>query len=173
MGARNALKEVLSICQRQPDRKEWRVDDARRALEDLERRAAMTPDQRLRLRRAAMVRGQLHRQVRSRGALEALRIRQEILGASHPAYATSLHNLAELYGSMGDYARAEPLYRQALEIRKKTLARATPNYATSLNNLAVLYRAMGDYARAEPLYREALEIRKKPWARTTPTMPRA
>ena len=62
---------------------------------------------------------------------------------------------------MGDYARAEPLFRQALEIRKKALGESHPDYATSLNNLAVLYRAMGDYARAEPLFRQALEIQKK------------
>ena len=62
---------------------------------------------------------------------------------------------------MGDYARAEPLFRQALEIWKKALGEDHPDYAPSLNNLAALYQAMGDYARAEPLFREALEIRKK------------
>jgi len=61
---------------------------------------------------------------------------------------------------MGDYARAEPLYRQALEIRRKVLGEQHPDYAASLNNLAVLYESMDDYARAEPLYRQALEIRK-------------
>ena len=63
--------------------------------------------------------------------------------------------------AQGDYARAEPLYRQALEIRKKALGENHPDYATSLNNLAALYQAQGDYARAEPLFRQALEIRKK------------
>ena len=62
---------------------------------------------------------------------------------------------------MGDYDRAEPLYRQALEIKKKALGEGHPDYATSLNNLAALYHAMGDYDRAEPLYRQALEIKKK------------
>ena len=62
---------------------------------------------------------------------------------------------------MGDYARAEPLLREALAISKKALGADHPDYATSLNNLASLYRAMGDYARAEPMYREALAIRKK------------
>ena len=41
--ARKALTEVLAIRQRQPDRKDWRIGDARRALADLDRRAAMTP----------------------------------------------------------------------------------------------------------------------------------
>ena len=37
----------------------------------------------------------------------------------------------------GDYATAEPLFRQALEIRKEALGENHPDYATSLNNLAI------------------------------------
>ena len=62
---------------------------------------------------------------------------------------------------MGDYAKAEPLYKEALEIRQKVLGREHPDTATSLNNLAELYRGMGDYAKAEPLLKEALEIYQK------------
>ena len=61
-----------------------------------------------------------------------------------PTMPTSLHNLAALYKDMGDYAKAEPLYRQALEIHKRMLGENHPDYATSLNNLAALYQAMGD-----------------------------
>ena len=62
---------------------------------------------------------------------------------------------------MGDYAKAEPLFKEALEIRQKVLGPEHPDTATSLNNLAALYQAMGDYAKAEPLFKEALEIRQK------------
>ncbi len=41
--ARKALTEVLAIRQRQPDRKDWRIGDARRALADLDCARAMTP----------------------------------------------------------------------------------------------------------------------------------
>ena len=61
------------------------------------------------------------------------------LTENHPDYAISLNNLALLYESMGEYARAESLFRQALEISKKTLGEAHPDYAHSLNNLALLY----------------------------------
>ena len=44
---------------------------------------------------------------------------------------------------MGDYAKAEPLFRQALEIRKRALGENHPDYASSLNNLAVLYQRHG------------------------------
>ena len=62
---------------------------------------------------------------------------------------------------MDDYAKAEPLLKEALEIRRKVLGREHPDTATSLNNLAELYQAMGDYAKAEPLFKEALEICQK------------
>ena len=39
----------------------------------------------------------------------ALAIREEVLGAEHPAVATSLNNLAGLYQKQGRYAEAEPL----------------------------------------------------------------
>ncbi|MDM8546576.1 tetratricopeptide repeat protein [Candidatus Venteria ishoeyi] len=90
---------------------------------------------------------------------QALKIRQQVLG-EHPDTATSLNNLALLYKAMGDYARAEPLYKQALQIKKITLAENHPSTATSLNNLALLYKTMGDYARAESLYKQALQIDK-------------
>ena len=46
---------------------------------------------------------------------EALEIRNKALGESHPYHAQSLSNLASLYQAMGDYARAEPLFRQPLQ----------------------------------------------------------
>jgi len=89
----------------------------------------------------------------------ALKIRQQVLG-DHPKTATSLNNLALLYNSMGNYARAEPLYLKALAIDQIALGENHPHYATSLNNLALLYKNMGNYARAEPLYLKALAIGK-------------
>ncbi len=58
-------------------------------------------------------------------AQQALEIRKNILGEEHPDYATSLNNLAGLYKSTGDYAQAEPLYRQALAIGKRFSAKST------------------------------------------------
>ncbi len=44
---------------------------------------------------------------------QVLEIRKVVLGKEHPSYATSLNNLAGLYESMGDTARAELLYLEA------------------------------------------------------------
>lgn len=67
---------------------------------------------------------------------------------------------------MADYAKAEPLYRQALEIRKKVLGENHPDTAGSLHNLAFLYESLGSYAKAGPLCREALQIYEKHFANT-------
>ena len=50
--ARKALTEVLAIRQRQPDRRDWRIADAKRGLADIDRRAALNPTQRQRLQEA-------------------------------------------------------------------------------------------------------------------------
>ena len=91
---------------------------------------------------------------------EAMEIHRTALGEEHPAYATSLNNLAVLYDAMGRHADAEPLYKQATEIRRTALGEEHPAYADSLNNLAMLYDAMGRHADAEPLYKQAMEIRR-------------
>jgi tetratricopeptide (TPR) repeat protein len=166
--ARRACREVLTIRRKLDGPGHWRVADARRALEDLERRSGLSPAQRQRLGEASRLNEEaraLYGRGKSREAIraaqQALAISKEVLGERHPDYANSLNNLAELYEAMGDYGKAEPLCRQALAINKEALGDKHPNYATSLNNLAELYHAMGDYAKAEPLHRQALATRKE------------
>ena len=72
--------------------------------------------------------------------------------------ATSLNNLAGLYETVGDYAKAEPLLQEALRIQQKVLGPERPATASSLDSLASLYDKMGNYAKAEPLLREALHL---------------
>ncbi|MEK6643371.1 MAG: tetratricopeptide repeat protein, partial [Planctomycetota bacterium] len=85
----------------------------------------------------------------------------EKFGPTDPRLATSLNNLAGLYDTQGDYAKAEPLYKRSLAIYEKALGPDHPNVATSLNNLAELYRTQGDYAKAEPLFKRSLAIGEK------------
>jgi CHAT domain-containing protein/tetratricopeptide (TPR) repeat protein len=161
-------RELLAIRSKLHGEKHWKTTDARLALADVERLGRMTAEQRRRLADARRLHHQvvaLHRQGRDREAVErarqVLEIRKEALGEEHPDYAAGLNSLGLVYWSMGDYARAEPLYRQALQIRKQALGEDHPDCATSLNNLAALYWSMGDYTRAEPLYRQALRIMKE------------
>ncbi len=70
----------------------------------------------------------------------------------------SLNNLARLYLYMGDYAKAEPLFRNALEIRKRVLGENHPDYAHSLNDLAMLSYSQGQLAAAEQFLRKGLTL---------------
>ena len=92
----------------------------------------------------------------------------QVLGAKHPAYATSLNNLAGLYRLMGNYDKALPLYEQAITIYKKVYGANHTSYATSLNNLASLYASMGNYDKALSLYEQASTIYKKVYGANHP-----
>jgi CHAT domain-containing protein len=90
-----------------------------------------------------------------------LAIRENALGPGHPAVATSLNNLAELYWAQARYADAEPLFKRALVIRETALGPDHPDVAASLNNLASVYQDQGRYAEADPAFERALAIREK------------
>ena len=91
----------------------------------------------------------------------SLQIREQQLGADHPATAASLNNLALLYKVMGRYGDAEPLLARSLQIHEQQLGADHPATATSLNNLAELYRVMGRYGEAVPLFTRSLQIREQ------------
>ncbi len=82
--------------------------------------------------------------------------------------AKALNNLASLYESMGNYAEAKSLNRQALEIERTVLGEKHPGFASTLNNSAWLHKVMGNYAEAEPLYQQALAIRSQALAKNHP-----
>ena len=98
----------------------------------------------------------------------AIAIGEKVLEREHPAVATSLNNLAQLYQAQGNYTQAEPLYQRSLAIYEKALGREHPDVAESLNNLAVLYQAQGNYTQAEPLIQRSLAIYEKVLGREHP-----
>ena len=146
----------------------YRLRDLEWSVKEASDKLTRTDEQRRQLRQADALSRRvvlLYRRRKSAEAIDlakqAIELKIETLGKEHPSYATSLNNLAMLYKSMGDYARAEPLYVEAKKICEKTLGKEHPSYAASLNNLAVLHASVGDYARAEPLHVEAKTIREK------------
>jgi tetratricopeptide (TPR) repeat protein len=66
--------------------------------------------------------------------------------------------IGRFYVGQGNYAFAEPWYRDCVKVAKERLGLEHPDVATSLNNLAGLYYSQGRYDEAEPLYRSALEM---------------
>jgi tetratricopeptide (TPR) repeat protein len=89
---------------------------------------------------------------------EALSIRKQRLGESHPDVAQSMGSLAGVAYNLGDYPRAEALAAEALKIREATLGANHALVAESLSDLASMYLVRGDYVRPEPLYLRALKI---------------
>ena len=146
----------------------WRTIDARLVFEQARKLQSLTVAARAELARAVRLNGdvrKLYGEGRFSDAIasaeQVRNISKQVLGDTHPVYATSLNDLAVLYRSTGDYARAELLYVQARDIRKQVFGETHPTYATVLANLAGLYEGTGDYSRAEPLLVEVLAIRKE------------
>jgi CHAT domain-containing protein/tetratricopeptide (TPR) repeat protein len=164
-----ARREARDILRKRLGESDWRVGDARRALEDDERLAGMEDRvQRAQVTEATRLNGTVKDLYRAgkyaEGAAvarQALNIRKQVLGERHPLTAQSLNNLAMLLQAQGDYASARPLLAQALDIRKQVLGERHPDTAANLNNLATLLQEQGDYTGARPLYEQALAIYKE------------
>jgi CHAT domain-containing protein/Tfp pilus assembly protein PilF len=94
-------------------------------------------------------------------AREALAIREQVLGPTHPEVAQSLHVLATALLETGDHAAARGLHERALQIREQALGPAHPAVAGSLTALGYLLVMTGDHAAARPLVERALRIREQ------------
>jgi tetratricopeptide (TPR) repeat protein/transcriptional regulator with XRE-family HTH domain len=100
--------------------------------------------------------------------LQALAIREQILGFDHTDVAVLLHRLARLYSQKGMYDRAEPLLQRALRIQEQALGPDHPDVAASLYSLATCYSRREKGERAESFFQRALSI----WEQTLgPTHP--
>jgi tetratricopeptide (TPR) repeat protein len=104
-------------------------------------------------------------------AREALRLRREALGASHPDVASSLDDLGAMLMASGDAAGAEPLMRESLAIRRQLLPADDPELAVGLNNLAYVIWRKGNLQEAESMYREALGIDRRRLGNDHPEVP--
>jgi tetratricopeptide (TPR) repeat protein len=94
-------------------------------------------------------------------AKKALDVSEKEVGPSNLRVATSMNNLAVLYGTQGQYAEAEALFKHSLAQVEKALGPDHPDVATRLSNLALVYKNQGRYAEAEALYKRSLSIREK------------
>jgi Flp pilus assembly protein TadD len=92
--------------------------------------------------------------------LESARAYQECLRIRNNDVVV-MNNLALSLHKAGDFAAAEPLYRNVIQIVEKLGGPDDLPLAMSLNNLAVLRKDKGDYSEAESLYRRSLGIRER------------
>jgi len=73
-----------------------------------------------------------------------------------------LHSdIAYVFNSQGDYAKALEWYLKALDINEKILGNEHPDTATTYNNIASVYNDLGAYKEALEWYKKALDIDEK------------
>ena len=82
--------------------------------------------------------------------LQALFLREQVLGASHPDNARTLSLLAKLYRNHHRYDGAERLYLRALNVAQKGLGDSHPDCCLTIDKLTALYLLQGKFSEAEP-----------------------
>jgi len=75
--------------------------------------------------------------------------------------AEAINNMGSLHLARGEFAAAEPLFREAIEVNRQRLGKLHPSIATNLDNLAQALQGKGDLAGAENAFSEAIAIRRE------------
>ena len=94
-------------------------------------------------------------------SIQAMKVRQKILGHEHNDTLNIMEILSKAYGLRGRWDAAEQLQVQVVETRKKKLGVDHPDTFTSMSNLALIYRYQGRWDAAEELGVQVTEARKK------------
>lgn len=82
---------------------------------------------------------------------------RHVFAASDPNLARALSSLATVYFDRGDYARAEPLYREALDAYRGNAANSG-DIAEMLNSLGLIALRTGNLQGADRLFRQAIDM---------------
>jgi len=70
---------------------------------------------------------------------------------AHPDVAQSKCNLAVVYHSRGDYAKAAEFYRDSLKIWEESSEKPSQDYEIVVSNYADLLRSLGQVRKAHQL----------------------
>lgn len=101
--------------------------------------------------------------------LRTIAIMEENGAAEQSVYATSLSNLAALKNDLGNFEKAETLFKKALEIRAKML---DPAYLESLLNLSVFYWQQERHDEAQKFALQASAQAEKVHGKNSPAYAR-
>lgn len=93
--------------------------------------------------------------------LEALRLREQALGATHVDVAASLAKLADIYITTARYDKAEANLARVAAIREKALPQTDPDYGLTYLSLGRLHALRSRHGDAEREFRRALAIFEK------------
>ena len=83
------------------------------------------------------------------------------LGDTHYLMAFVVNHLARSRNQQGDFAGAEPLYRQALRIWEQNGQGDSLEASIVMNNLGLLLDERGQYLESEAMYRAAVDIQTR------------
>ena len=100
---------------------------------------------------------------------QVIRIKEEVLGKTHPSTLATISNLARVFLRQGKYADAEVINRQTLEISEEVLGKTHPSTLATISNLALVLVRQGKYADAEVINRQTLEIKEEVLGKTHPS----
>ncbi|KAB5581194.1 P-loop containing nucleoside triphosphate hydrolase protein [Coniochaeta sp. 2T2.1] len=93
--------------------------------------------------------------------VQAIRLREELLGEEDPSTLASMANLASTYSNQGRWKEAESLDVQVLAARKRVLGEEHHDTLISMGNLASTYRNQGRWEEAEELEVQVMEPMKR------------
>jgi tetratricopeptide (TPR) repeat protein len=166
--AGQAYEQFVSCLTELLGAKHWQVASARQALTEV-RQAALLPkearqqlaeaDNWLRQARTLENKGQVRQAVLA--AEQAVRLRQQILGADDPSLVPSLFQCAVLASIQGNDVRAAAYLEQTRVFRGKALGTEHPDYASTLSGLGLAYVGLNAYPQAEDLLQQSLQIRQR------------
>jgi tetratricopeptide (TPR) repeat protein len=88
----------------------------------------------------------------------ALPCQLKLLPPSHPDLLTTFGNIAEIYNSIGNYAKARTYYERSLEIQKQILPQNHKDVASTLQGLFLVCQQMGEYEDALGYLQQEQEI---------------
>ena len=94
-------------------------------------------------------------------AERSYQLRLKTAGSSQPETIETLYLVADLTRQLGDYAKAEPLFRQVASLRKKTTGEKDLAYAAALGSLGECLYLEDKDGEAESLLRKSLDLYRK------------
>ncbi len=102
--------------------------------------------------------------------LQALHMREQLLGSQHPDLVHLLYSLARISYEQGKYEQAEPFPKRALQIVEQSLGSEHFEMIYPLNGLSLIYWRQGKYELAEPLLVRAISIGEQAWGPEHPNI---
>jgi CHAT domain-containing protein/Tfp pilus assembly protein PilF len=163
--AGDSLTHAISAAGERFGSAAWQVHDLQIEAEFVRRFPTLSKDDRSRLRdaeRKVHEATNLVRRSKFTDGLnclsQALKIREQILGADHLRTATLRYDMGDLHLRLDDYRQAESLLQTALDAQEKALGRLHPTVAQTLTELGILYGRIGVRRKAIERFDEARQI---------------